>query len=459
MLRGYDAAQKGRRGGRWSPGSLSVNEEHKSARQTLRDRSRDLVRNNPYTKRAIEGLADNLIGTGIRPAPINGTKLSERKIKKLWNDWADRTWCDYDGKNNLYGLQHLAATTLLESGEVLVIRRRSSDSRLPIPIQLQVLEGDYIDTTRDRITTVGGGEVRQGVEFDGNGRRVAYWLYQRHPGDGWWTESRRVPVEDVLHIYPVTRPGQIRGVPVGTSSMVRIKDFDEYEDAQLMRQKIAACLAMVVSDDLDQGSPSDSNIDDFDRLEPGAIIKARPGQTITTVSPPAADGYDVYTRTVLRAVAAGYGVTYEMMTGDLSNVNFSSARMGWIEFSRLITRVQELVLIPQMCTPLWDWFLDAAVLGMQIREGQKVDATWTSPRREMIDPSKEVRGMKELVRSGFGSWQEIVRQLGYDPDEVLDQLKKDKEAFEAAGLAHEWSPQVAMKGVGAIADPKENEPE
>lgn len=72
-----------------------------------------------------------------------------------------------------------------------------------------------------------------------------------------------------------------------------------------------------------------------------------------------------------------------------------------------------------------------------ISKTQLVPVRWTTPRREMIDPSKEIEAQKTAVRAGFASWQETVRENGYNPEDVLDQLKKDKEAFDAAGLEPE----------------------
>lgn len=457
-IRAYEAAAHTRRTAGWKTTSASATEESRGAINTLRNRSRDLFRNNPYAKRAIEALADNLVGSGIRPSPLSAGKTADKRIKKLWAEWANKVWCDYDGKFNLYGLQWLAAKTLFESGEVLIVKRKTADKRLPVPIQLQVIEADYIDTSKDfRAMKPGDKEIIQGVEYDDSGRRVAYYLYDRHPGDGWGLTSKRVPVEDVLHVYPVERPGQVRGVPVGTSSMIRLRDFDEYEDAQLIRQKIAACFAAFVTDDPDAdvaGSPKQT--DELEKLEPGIIEYLPTGKQITFANPPSTEGYDVYTRTILRAVATGYGVTYEMMTGDLSNVNFSSGRMGWIEFHRLITRFQELLFIPQFCDPVWDWFMEAAVIGLQLRSTQVTSATWTAPRREMIDPVKEVQGMKEQMRTGLIPWQEMVRQNGYDPEEVLQMLSDDKKAFDGAGLKFEWDPEVPLKGSAA---PGEDKPE
>ncbi len=455
MLRKFEAAAKTKRTESWEARSTSANNEIRSAISTLRDRSRDLVRNNPYAKRAVKGLASNIIGTGIRPSPIDASKPVAKRIKALWRDWATKTKCDWDGRNNLYGLQNLAVRTIMESGEVLIIRRKVSDASLPLPIQLQVLEPDYLDHTRDGLAVVGGGEIIQGIEVDKNGKRAAYWLYERHPGDNrLYGMSKRVPAEDVLHIYTVDRPGQMRGLPVGISAMVRLKDFDEYEDAELLKKKIDTAFAVFVQQDID--STGKGNLDQFENITPGSIYKGNPGETITFPTLPSSTGYDSYAKTILRAVAAGFDVTYEMLTNDLSNVNFSSGRMGWIEFNRIVTQMQELVLVPQMCDPIWDWFMDAAVVSMRLRETQKTSATWTAPRREMIDPVKETQGMSDQVKNGFTSRQDVVRQLGNDPDEVNAEIKADIETYVDLGIKPVCDPRFGVQEKTASEPTKPN---
>ena len=134
-LRAFEGASRGRRTANWyAPGS-SANTEIYPALRTLRNRSRDLVRNNPYAKRAIQAIATNLVGTGIRPSPNATSKQADTRIKKLWKDWAETKKCDWDGKHNIYGLQHLAVRTLTESGEVVILRRRVNEKGLPLPIQ------------------------------------------------------------------------------------------------------------------------------------------------------------------------------------------------------------------------------------------------------------------------------------------------------------------------------------
>jgi lambda family phage portal protein len=215
--------------------------------------------------------------------------------------------------------------------------------------------------------------------------------------------------------------------------MLRLRDFDDYEDAQLMRQKVAACFSVFITDPT--GEAGNDQKPRIDRLEPGLIEDLAPGKQVTFANPPAADGYNDYSRNVLRAIAAGYGTTYEAMTGDLSNVNFSSGRMGWLEFQRLIGEWQQFMLLPMLCDRAWSAFIEGGVIsGLLPMAARSVTAAWTFPAREMIDPVKEIKGKSEEVRNGFMSWQEAVREFGRDPETVLQQMKEDAENFTRLGL-------------------------
>ncbi len=436
-VRKYDAAATGRRTSGWHATGTSANAETAESLIKLRDRARELVRNNPYAKNAIDVIVTNTIGTGIVPRPREKADILLQK----WHKWASTKICDYDSQHTFYGIQALAMRTIAESGEVLIRKRIVNDTTNPL--RLQVLEPDFIDSQQNFPELEGGGYTIQGVEFDKNGKRVAYWLWSRHPGDSTTTslKSSRVEASDILHIYNIERAGQVRGVPFGASAMLRLRDFDDYEDAQLMRQKIAACFSVFIQDassDAIGGSSNDDNLPE--RVEPGIIEKLPAGKTVAFASPPAAEGYGEYTRKVLQAIAIGYGVTYEALTSDLSNVNFSSGRMGWLEFHRRIVHWQNNIIIPRLCDEVWSWFLTSFKITNGATDSILVD--WTPPRREMIDPEKETKAIILAIRAGLISWQEAVREQGYDPDTILSQIQNDNAKFDEKKIILDIDPRV-----------------
>lgn len=449
VVRKYDGAARTKRTSSWQATDASANTENAPALNILRARSRDLVRNNNYAKKANFVIPNNVIGTGIRPSPNSDNKEVDAKIKKYWKEWAEKTKIDYYGRMNFYGIQELVMKTVAQSGECFV-RKIITTGKETIPLKLQILEPDYLDTAKDGMVWQEN-EIKQGIEINAKDQRVAYWMFKQHPGETgvkFELNSIRIPAEEILHIYIQDRPGQLRGVPMGVSAMIRTKDLDDYEDAQLVRQKIAACFTAFVSgstDGVDGAMAGESNGTDPTRLEPGRVEYLNPGETVTLSSPPAAENYESYTKTVLRGIAAGYGITYEALTNDLSNVNFSSGRMGWIEFQKQLDSWQQYMVIPQLCEPIWDEFMKFLKLRGLTKDA--IDATWTPPRREMIDPGKEVAAIKESIRAGLSSLPDVIQQMGGDPDNVIEEIRKFNELLDAKGIILDSDPRKDVKRI------------
>ena len=234
--------------------------------------------------------------------------------------WAGTTDCDADGRHDLNGLIRLALRCVVESGEVIIRQRfRRNDDGLAVPMQLQVMEPDHIDD----------GEHFQGVEFDAIGKRVAYWLYPDHPGSAYGSvqRSRRVPSDGVLHVFDTLRSGQVRGMSWFAPLLLRFRDFDDYEDATLMKQKIAACLSVITSDVNGDGAPLGTGAESelIDSLEPGMVLNVPPGRSVDVVNPPTNTDYDSFAAAQLRAIASGLGVTFEDLTRNYQRLPFSAA--------------------------------------------------------------------------------------------------------------------------------------
>jgi lambda family phage portal protein len=462
VVRKYDASSAGRRTGGWITNSSSANSEVGPALGKVRDRVRDLVRNNGYASKAVSVIEGNVIGTGIVCGIDSPNAKAKVELAARWKAWADSVDCDADGLNNFYGLQALAMRACAEGGEALIVRlwRKKSDGyRLPVPIQLQVLEGDYIDTSKTQ-ELGDGGFIIQGIEFDSLGRRVAYWLWNQHPGEvGLLStkiglKSNRVDARDVKHLFRADRTGQVRGISWGAPCVVKLADLDAYEDAQLLRQKIAACFAGFVRDlEMPMDATAAKNVAPS-RIEAGGMHILPSGKTVEFPNVPTVAN-DGHTERVLRSIAAGWGVTYESLTGDLSNVNFSSGRMGWIEFQRNVSKWQWNLFIPRVCQPTFNWFLEAADLyGLNV---VGATSTWTAPRREMIDPTKEIPALIAGIRGGVTTLPEVVREQGRDFDEHIAEIKKANEALDKAGIILDSDARKTMKA-GAIQVPPTDAP-
>ena len=179
----------------------------------------------------------HLVRTGVR------AEWSNPGVQKMWDSWTLE--CDFNNQLDLYGLESLAARTWKESGACLV--RFHVEPSMDVPLKLQLLEPDHIDMNKNDAVGTNGNFTFMGIEFDRFGRRVAYWLFPSHPGESLTMGmhglvSQRVPADDVIHLYSIDRPGQVHGVPQLAVSIMKARDLDDYEEAELLRKKIEACL-------------------------------------------------------------------------------------------------------------------------------------------------------------------------------------------------------------------------
>lgn len=425
-LRAFESAKESRRTENWYTRNGGPNADIRTAWRLLTRRHQDLVDSNPWANRAIRVIQNNWVGDGIIGSPIGGSK----RYSEAWNDWADSVDCDYAGKLNWYGLQALIVRTTAVRGSCLIRRRvdeRMTDQGL-VPLKLQVLEPDMLDFSSDD-----GSRIKFGKQYSIEGQLEGYYIRQTHPGETEWNgvkiQSDFVPAREILHTYEINRPGQAIGVPFGSAVLLHLRDIDDIASAMLLKAKIAACFTAFVY----SNEPSDlaATTALTETLEPGAIEILPDGKQITFANPPQAPDYVDHQKHHLHAVAAGYGITFESLTGILSDVNFSSARIGWIEFHRNVAAWRWNLTIPQVMNPVHHWFNEVAK-SVQVRGPRRM--IWTPPRRELVDPAKEIKSLIEAVKAGFMSLSEVQRSLGFIPAEVMGELEQDIADARAKGL-------------------------
>jgi len=438
LARAYEGASQ-RDGWRPRRSGASANADHQADAASLRTRSRALVQNVPYVRRGLDSLVANVIGTGITPRSL---APEADAIDRLWSEWAQVA--DADGRFDIYGLQAAAYRAMEQDGEVLIrLRSRRAEDGLPVPLQLQLLEIDWLDSSKTG-TAANGNTIVGGIEYDALGKTVAYWLWDQHPGDV--TIPRRgrsasypVPAASIIHLFKPERPGQGRGFPRLAPVIARVRDLQLYEDAELQRKNLETRLAVLASGDPSSMSLTESQEQDKVRasgelgaLASGSITQVPTGMNLTVIEPKAAPGYVDYLRFNLHLIAAGMGVTYEMLTGDVKEVNFSSARVALLEFRRGAEQDQWLVVIPRLCVPIWKAFVDAAVLGGAIRRPDyRVD--WSTPKWDYVNPEQDVKADLAEISGGLSSISEKLRRRGYKPDMVFSELRSDFERLRSDG--------------------------
>lgn len=445
--RRYDAASQSDRLSGWNAPSSDANASIDRP-DIIRNRARDLARNNPWAVKGLSAIVNNTIGHGIRAQWKTTNKAKTKKLQQLWKKWAESKDCDATGMTNLYGLQQLAMRALVESGECLIrLRPRRAEDGLSVPIQLQIIEPDYLATSADG-KAKNGNAIDSGIEYDSLGRRTAYYLYKHHPSTnvyrmgGDFMKYTRVPADEVIHLFRRDRAGQERGVSWLAPIIVTLRELDIYEDAYLKRQQLANLHAAFVYTEEDIDEEIEDYAETSGSISAGSFNVMRPNRTVEFNNPPQAGDYGKYTADNLGRVASALGITREALTGDLSAVNFSSARLGWQEMGRNIETWRWSLFVPQFCDTVAKWFAD--VTGYD-----NASIEWSPPARTLVDPAKETAAIKDAIRIGLMTPSEAMRAQGYDPERLMQEWSEDAKAFDKYGLVLDCDPRQDKVDIGA----------
>lgn len=429
LKRHYEGASgKRHRDFRRSGASANTNLIH--AQENLVSNARQLHDNNATARRGIDIITKYV--ANIKPHAVTGEGRKSPEHEARLKDFADTVACDPGEKLNLYAQQALTVRTMTRDGEALIekiVPRDWKRKGLPVPLQTRVLECDYLDKTKISVSNQGN-PVFMGVEYDRYGTPLYYHMYDEHPGESRLLKnlkSRKRDARDIIHVFDSVRPGQLRGITRLAPVLIRLRDLDEYEDAQLLKQKISASFVGII-EDIGPENAEDVSRDeqeaDFQRLmsewKPGTILQGIGGKHINFNQTPSVDSFKDTSPEFKRSIAAGLGVPYMALSSDYGSANYTSSRMEFLDFYKEVDHLQENVLIPQACHKQFRWFLEAAELIGLRSEG--VRGIWTPPRRELIEPMRDIQAIILQIQSGLMTHAEGVRSLGFDPFDVYDEM-------------------------------------
>lgn len=418
------------------------------------------VRNNAWVTHGLGNRVANEVGTGITPRSKAPDEDFAKQADALWKDWIAEA--DADGTLDLNGLIALAVRSRQEGGECFVrLRPRRLQDGLTVPLQVQLLEGELCP--HDYHQPLGAGEIRAGIEFNAIGKRVAYWLYRSHPGEygGGWGELVRVPADSVLHHYTPLRPGQIRGVPWTIPALIKARDFDEYDDAELVRKKTRSSYTGVIR--REAFTEDDWQYDPFTgqpvekggglpamNVEPGSFPALLPGEEIQMFEgDKGGEGYAAFVRQQLLGVAAGLDIPYELLSGDMRDVSDRVLRVVLNEYHRVLEQSQWLVTIPQLCQRIWAAFIDAAVFAGKLTAADYADrrreylrVEWRVDGWKYVHPLQDVQAKALEVAYGMNSRADAAAERGRDVEDVDRQNAQDAKRAKDLGLVYEKSPTL-----------------
>ena len=431
-VRAFDAGQPGagtdRRWPAWAS-QWAPNRQQLQARHLLASRSSYVIANSPTGTAISDQMATALIGDGPTLRHNFGEEPMARGIERGWNAWAENVSVTEDG-TSLAGFLANAVRSIVSSGEAVVqlVTTERGDLRL------RLLNSEQLDPARTR-ELEDMTKIIAGVEFDPRGRRVAYWIYPQAPDlfiNMLW-HPIRIPAEDVCHVFDPRVPGQVRGVTWLAPVLTTILQIDQLQDALLARANTAALFAGFISDPSGTSGLTDGPRDPATlSLEPGVLRELGPDASITFSSVPDTGDAPALLRHMLRSVASALSIPYELLTGDLTNTNYSSAKMGLEGFKRRVQALRETMIIAKLLRPIFRRWITLEILSgrLQATDFERdpepyFDVSFLFPSWASLDPYREAQADAVLLNSGLRSRAEIIASRGRDIADVDREIASD----------------------------------
>ena len=454
MARMYAAAKPSRLTTGWGNSTTSEDGELSSSLRTLRNRSRELVRDSAYAKRAKVIVQNNVVGSGIGLQAKVGTtrgSLNQRindDLEAAHARWAEAQNCHTGGALHLCDLERLAMGQVFEAGEIIIRKHRRAFGNSAVPLALEVIEPERLADEFQPSAESPEGVVRLGVEVDQFHRPIAYWIRTVHPGEiranpQQTSKIERVPAADIMHLRLIDRWPQTRGVPWLHAAARRLNDMDGLGESEIVAARAAACYMGFIELPNAESQYGDEQADGSrqSELEPAMIERLNPGEKFNFAAPNRPNAQlDPFMRLMLREVAAGIGVSYESLSRDYSQSNYSSSRLALLD-DRDLWKFLQLWFIRNFRLPLYREWVQAAVLsgavstiGVQAYalDPERFEAVRFKPRGwSWIDPTKEVEAYKEAIKAGFTTQGRVIEQTG-NGDDLEDVLQDRKHELELA---------------------------
>lgn len=456
--RSFGGATTDRLTGDWGSTVTSADAELRNDLGTLRSRWRELERDNEYAERFLSLMESNVIGAdgvGLHMHILNDDgELDTHScglIEAAWKKWGKRGNCTITGLYPFDEVCRLALRSAVRDGSVLLQKIVGKEAGNSFGFSLKVMEADHLDRFYSGYAP-NSNEVRLGVEYDkdsvGQKRKpVAYWITPRHPGDfidysGNYTR-RRVPADEVIHLFRPTRFEQSEGTPWGTSAMTGLNMLGGYQEAALVAARAGACQEGYIENETGEeykGDGLDADGRPLNQMEPGVLKNLPKGAKFVAHSPNyPRTGYGEYVSANLRGIASGLRISYNTLANDLVGVNYSSIRAGLLDERDMYRQIQRW-FIDSFCEEIFQAWLPYAFASgnvdpLPFAKLEKFNApTWKARTWDWVDPKKDQEANLLATNNLMESPQHIIASQGRSPEKVLDEIAEWQKMVKERGL-------------------------
>lgn len=444
-VRDYDAASYGRVNAGWRVHNESAELTDRNSRDVVRARARDLERNSDIAQSVIYAYKRNVVGKGYTLRAKTQDDTMNKQIEQAWKRWCKARNCDVTGEQTFNEILRMIVERKKVDGGMIILYRYTPGG--VVPFKLQALEVDELDTNQTAPKTPGN-RVVGGIEYNQYRRAVGYWIRQ-YDIEGWRIlDPVFIEAKDVYFFKTKHRPSQLREMSDMTPTITRIRDTNEFITAVSVKERIAACLSVLIKKTLPTGGVGRSAVRQADgqvdyagkRLGPGMLIEMNAGDDATVVDPKgAATDATAFLKTQQGLIGAGQGLSYEAVSRDMTGATYSSARQNAIEDES--TYAEDIELLTDFMSEVYENFIISGYLtglfnmpGFWDKKADYMEHTWVKAPKKWIDPAKESTANKTALQSGQKTFPDICAEQGKDWKEAIDETAQVLEYGRKAGI-------------------------
>ena len=447
---------------------------------TLRQRARMLYMSAPIATSAIKTNRTNVVGVGLKlKSRIDREVLGltpeqaeawQKTTEREFAMWAEnKRACDATGMNTFYGLQQLALTSWLLSGDCIgVLKQYKTDSLLPYALRVHLVESDRIATPGEygglgmsvNYTTgknpKNGNTIYDGVEVDKNGMVVAYHIRNTYPFEVGapttkWTrvlayqESTGLP--NVVHVMDCERPDQYRGVTYLAQVIEPLLQLRRYTESELMAAVVESFFTAFIKTEaptdempfnqVEPDEPTEPEGPNEYSMGPGTINVMKPGEDVTFAQPTRpAGGFDAFVTAISTQIGASTEIPADLLLKKF-NASYSASRAALMEAWKSF-RMRREWLADDFCRPIYAvWMSEAVARGRIYAPGfftnpairaAYLGSEWLGPSQGQLDPTKEITAEILACSEGFSTHEQSTIKLnGGQWDSNVEQLLRENE--------------------------------
>lgn len=498
----------------WSPPMQSADQDILSDKPLLDARVKDVIRNDSYVAGAANLHKDNIVGSMFMLNAKPVMRVLGKGFDETWEEEfqeeveakfnlageSQACWFDATRRNTFTEIIRLAIGVYVQSGELLAsvewLRPREQPGR-PFSTAIQMIDLDRLSdpraTTNPNIfELINKGRLRGGIELDARGQPVAYHIQNRHPAEWWGSqidEWKRVPARlswgrpQIIHIYEQQRVDQSRGIAGVVAALKELRITKRFRDVVLQNAVLNATYAATIESELDQNAImarlGASGSEDYDTALNGYIggwmsqiseyAKGAKGLQMNGVRVPhlppgtklqlrpAGQGGPLgseFEQSLLRYIAASLDVSYEQLSRDYTNTNYSSARAAMNETWKFMG-ARKRVVADRMANYIYRLWIEELINkggietlpaaarspGWLYEDPMRLDALaqaeWIGASRGQIDELKETQAAVLRLKYKLTTHEYEIARLGNDWRRNFRQASREKKLAESLDISIE----------------------